>query len=237
MLMGLRPDDPLHGEARIDMVFRPAGVNRLQVVKQRGTLEPRHFSRLVDHVVTVERGERDGGDFGDVVEARSERVEILHDAVENPFVVVDEIHLVHRDREVANFEEVGHKRMAFGLFDNPFARVDEDDGEVGGGSTRDHVARVLNVTRGVGNDELTARGGKVTVSHVDRDALFALGAEPIGEQREVDHGIAAAAGTFLHRAQLVLENALRVVEQAADKRRLAVIDRTSSGKTEKVHQK
>ena len=237
MLMGLRPDDPLHGEARIDMVFRPAGVNRLQVVKQRGTLEPRHFIRLVDHVVTVERGERDGGDFGDVVEARSEGMEILHDAVENRFVVVDEIHLVHRDREVADFEEVGHEGMALGLFDNPFARVDEDDGEVGGGSTRDHVARVLNVTRGVGNDELTARGGKVTVSHVDSDALFALGAEPVGEQCEIDHRIATAAGTFLHRAQLVLENALRVVEQAPDECRLAVINGAGGGKTEKVHQK
>ena len=164
-------------------------------------------------------------------------MKILHDTVENPFVVIDEVHLVHCNREVADFEEVGHERMAFGLFDNPFARVDQDDGEVGGGSTRDHVARVLDVARGVGNDEFAAGRGEVAVGHVDGDALFALGAEPVGEQREVDHRIAAAAGTFLHRAQLVLENALRVVKQAADKRRLAVIDRTSSGKTEKVHQK
>ena len=131
MFLGLRTDDPLHGKARIDVIFRAAGVNGLEVVKQRRTFEPRHLVRLLNHIVAIERRQRDGRDLGDIVEARGELVEVLHDAVEDGLAVVDEIHLVHRQREVADFQEVGDKGVALGLLDDALARIDENDGEVG----------------------------------------------------------------------------------------------------------
>src|SRR4029079_9891540 len=57
------------------------------------------------------------------------------------------------------------------------------------------------------------------------DALLALGAQAIGEQRQVDALVAAAARDILDVLQLVLERRLGVVEQPPDQGRLAVVDR------------
>ena len=65
------------------------------------------------------------------------------------------------------------------------AGVDQDDRHLGGRCTRHHVAGVLLVTRGVGNDELALRGREVAVRHVDRDALLAFGLETVGQQCKV----------------------------------------------------
>ena len=69
----------------------------------------------------------------------------------------------------------------------------EDQREVGGRRARDHVAGVLLVAGGVGDDELAPRRVEVPVRHVDRDALLALRAQPVGEQREVRVAVAALA--------------------------------------------
>ena len=76
--------------------------------------------------------------------------------------------------------------MAPALLDQPVAGIDEHERNVGGGRAGDHVARVLNVARRVGDDELATRRREVAVRDIDGDALFAFGPQPIGEQREVD---------------------------------------------------
>ena len=82
---------------------------------------------------------------------------------------------------------------------------------------------------GVGDDERALRGGEEAVRDVDRDALLALGAQAVGEPREVDLGV----------GDLVGHQRLGVVEQAADQRRLAVVDRAGGGEPQQVerHQK
>jgi hypothetical protein len=67
------------------------------------------------------------------------------------------------------------------------------------------------------------------VRHVDGDALLALGAQAVGEQREVGLAVAVAAAGLHDRLQLVLEHGLGVVEQAADERALAVVDGAGGG--------
>ena len=112
------------------------------------------------------------------------------------------------------------------LRQHALARVDQDHREVGGGGAGDHVARVLLVARRVGDDELALVGREEAVGHVDRDALLALGGEAVDQQREVE--FAALRADFLRvrleRRELVLEDHLRVVQQAADQRALAVVD-------------
>jgi hypothetical protein len=51
------------------------------------------------------------------------------------------------------------------------------------------------VPRGVGDDELPLRRREVPVGDVDRDALLPLGAQAVGEQREVDVVVALACST------------------------------------------
>jgi hypothetical protein len=93
------------------------------------------------------------------------------------------------------------------------------------------------VPGGVGDDELPLGRGEVAIGDVDRDALLALGPQPVGQQRQVRVGVAPGQAGALDRLELVLEDRLRVVEQPADQRRLAVVDRAGRGEAQQLHQK
>ena len=79
------------------------------------------------------------------------------------------------------------------------------------------------MARRVGDDELAQRGGEVAVRDVDRDALLALGGEAVGQQRQVERLAALLATCASMAASWSARIALRVVEQAADQRALAVV--------------
>ncbi len=115
--------------------------------------------------------------------------------------------------------------MTPGLVEDALASVDEDHREVARRRAGGHVARVLLVPGRVGDDELAPRRVEVAVRHVDRYPLLALGAEAVGEQGEVHVAVAAPLGGLLNVLELVLEDRLGVEQEAADKRRLAVVDR------------
>ena len=86
----------------------------------------------------------------------------------------------------------------------------------------------------VGELEAAARRDERAVGDVDRDALLALGAQAVGEEREVDVAVAAAPRGLLDVLELVGEDLLRVVEQPADQRRLAVVDRARRDEPEQL---
>jgi len=67
------------------------------------------------------------------------------------------------------------------------------------------------VAGAVGDDEVAMRRGEVAVGDVDRDALLALGPQPIGEQGQVDVVVATALADRRDVFELVLEDRLRVV--------------------------
>ena len=147
---------------------------------------------------------------------------------EKPFLApVDEIHLVHADDEVGDAQHRSEAGVAAALFGDSIARVHQHDGEVRGGCARDHVARVLHVAGGVGDDELAARRREVAIGNVDGDALLALGAQTIGEVGEVDDTAAGDVGGALQRLELVFHQVLRVVEQPSDERGFAVVHRAA----------
>ena len=85
----------------------------------------------------------------------------------------------------------------------------------------------------VGDDEVARRRGEVAVGDVDRDALLALGPQAVGEQGEVDVVVAAPLADGLDVLELVLEDRLRVVQQPADQRRLAVVDAADGGEAQR----
>jgi len=90
--------------------------------------------------------------------------------------------------------------------------------------------------RRVGDDVLAVLGGEEAVGHVDRDALLALGRKPVDQQREIDilplRPDALAVG--LEARQLVIKNLPRIVQQAPDQRRLAVVDRPAGDKAQQL---
>ncbi len=131
--------------------------------------------------------------------------------------------------------------MPAGLLDDAVTGVDQDDRQVGGGSAGDHVARVLDVARAVGDHEIAVRGGEVAVGDIDRDALLALGPQTIREQRQVDVIVATSLADRGDVLELILEDRLGIVQQATDQGRLAVVDAADGGEAQRsrawLHQK
>ena len=232
VLGGLGADHVLHREAHVDQVAVAREVHRLEVVEQRRSLVPRHVGGAVDDVVAVERRDRDERDVVEI-EAGGELGELGADLVEAVRVVVDEVHLVDADDEVRHAEQRDEQAVAAGLLDDAVTGVDEHDRQVGGRRSGDHVARVLDVARAVGDDELALGGREVAVGDVDRDALLPLGAEPVGEEGQVDVVVAAPPADGLDVFELVLEDRFRVVQEASDQGRLAVVDAADGGEAQR----
>ena len=121
--------------------------------------------------------------------------EVVADAVEHAAIEVEQVHLVDGQDEVRDAEQVRDARVAPRLLAHAVPGVDEQDGDVGRRRAGRHVARVLLVARRVGEDELPPRGCEVAVGDVDRDALLALGAQAVGEEREIDRTGGPVAAT------------------------------------------
>ena len=161
-------------------------------------------------------------------------VELSLDLVEPHLVEIDEIHLVDREHDVRNLEQRRDQGVAPRLLDHALPRVDQNHRDVGGRRTGDHVARVLDVARSVGELKPTFRGHEPSIGDIDRDALLTLGAQPVGQEREVDVAVAAPFARLLDLLHLVDEYLFRVVEQAADEGRLAVVDRAAGDEAEQL---
>ena len=69
--------------------------------------------------------------------------------------------------------------MTFGLLDHPVSGINQNDGQVGCAGPGYHVSGVLDVPWRVGNDELPFWRGKVSVCHVNGDALLAFGPQAV----------------------------------------------------------
>ena len=157
---------------------------------------------------------------------------------EDVLAVLDEVDLVDRDDDVRHAHQRGDGEVAAGLLEHALAGVDEQHERVGGRRAGDRVAGVLHVPGAVGEHEGALGRGEVAVGHVDGDALLALGAQAVGEQREVGGGQPAVAADPLDGVELVGEHRLGVVEQATDEGGLAVVDRPGGGEAQQGrHQK
>ncbi len=75
--------------------------------------------------------------------------------------------------------------MAAGLLQHTLARIDDQDGQIGGGRTRHHVPGVLLMPRRVGDDELATGRGEVAIRDVDGDALLTFSLQTVGQQGKI----------------------------------------------------
>ena len=91
--------------------------------------------------------------------------------------------------------------------------------------TPGHIQYTRNmVTGAVGDDEPAPGRREVAVGDVDRDALLALRAQAVGQQREVELVRAPPLRDFGDVLELIFERGFGVVQEPADQRRLAVVD-------------
>ena len=229
----LGTDHVLHRQARVDEIAVRGDVQAFEQAQQRLPVVPGHRLAAGHDVVAGQGRHRDEGEVGHL-ELHGERAELLADLVVALLRVVDQVHLVDAHEQVRDAEQRREEGMPARLLEHTVAGVDQDQRDVGGGRTGDHVARVLDVARRVGDDELAARRGEVPVCDIDRDALLALGAQAVGEQRQVRAFVATGDAGRFDRTELVFEDGLAVIEQPADQGRLAVVDRTGRGNAQQL---
>ncbi len=142
----------------------------------------------MDHVVAVKGADGNGDELRNF-ELTGEALQAGAVAIEDFFGEVDQIHFVDGGDDDGDAEKAGDAGVAAGLSEDAFAGVNEDDGDIGGGGAGGHVARVLLVAGGVGDDEFAFGRGEIAVGDVDRNSLLAFGAEAVGELSEVDGGV------------------------------------------------
>ena len=229
--VALGADDHLDREPAILQVAVARDMHVFEVLEQGGPAVPGHGLRAVHHVVPPQRGDGDELDVRDV-QPRGEIFVRRADVGEHLLAEVHQVHLVHADHDVLDSQQRGDETVAVGLFYETMPGIDQDDGQVRRGRPGHHVAGVLDVARGVGDDELALGRGEVAVGHVDGDALLALGPQPVSQQAQVRLLHAPLAARRFHRGQLVLKDAFRVEQQAADQGAFPVIDASGGGKSE-----
>ena len=246
----LRPDDKLHREAEAFQVAFEfvRGRQRLEDFEQGRAVVPRCAVRAVHHVVAVERGHRNDLQVGDAIGAEPQlAADFLHvglDPAEHVLAEIHEVDLVHGDNHVRHAQQLQHGEVPAGLLQDTLAGVNKHDDGVRGGRARHRVLGVLHVAGAVREDEAAAVRGEVAVGDVDGDALFPLGAQAVGQQREVDPlfpvgasgcagpAEAAVRGRAGDGVELVREDRLGVVQEPAHQGGLAVVDRTGGGEAE-----
>jgi len=189
----VRAIDVLHREAQVVEVAVAGDLDAFENLHQRLTFVPVRPLALVDDVVALEGGhghemqrsrlEADALGKGQVVGL---------DALEHALIEVHQVHLVDGHDDVLDAQQGGDEAVPTGLGLHAVAGVDEDDRQVAGRGAGRHVAGVLLMTGGVGDDELALGGAEVAVGHVNGDALLALGLQAIDQQRQV-HVIAGGA--------------------------------------------
>ena len=145
--------------------------------------------------------------IGVTVASSGEAGEVAADRVEHAAIEPHQVHLVDGQDEARDAEHVRDARVAARLLLHAVPGIDEEDGDVGRRRAGRHVARVLLVPGRVGQDELPARGRKVAIRDVNRDALLALGPQPVGEEREINRPCGLVACRRLDRLHLILVHA------------------------------
>ena len=196
---------------------------------------PVHHGGWFDHVVAGQGRNRNAGNVGDVELSRKVTIDPY-----DPFVdgmgPRHEVHLVDRQEHVTDAEEGEDRGVTAGLRHHALAGVDEDNCEIGGRRAGRHVARVLLVTRCVGDDEGTFVGRERAIGHVDRDALLAFRLEAVDQQRQVERAAQGAVplAVGLDPGKLVLEDEFGFVEQAADQGGLAVVHAAAGDEAQDV---
>ncbi len=119
--------------------------------------------------------------------------------------------------------------MAMRLGQQALARIDKQDGEIAIGGAGRHVSRILFMAGRIGDDERAARCRERAIGHIDCNSLLAFGLKSVDQQREVD--VLADSAVLLRiaieRRELIVEDELLIVKQAADERRFSIIDRAA----------
>ncbi len=229
--VALGPSDQLHRKPERSILDSCRGLPRHEGIEHCRPVVPGHVHRI--GIDDVGAGDRTDGDCRHLFDAEpgGSGAHAAGEFFEGRVLVADQVHLVDGQHDAPDAHQGAHGQVPVGLRPQPTRGVDEQDRQVGGRSGHRHVAGVLLVARGVGDDHTPPAGQvEVPVGDVDGDALLTLGLEAVGQQGVVDlaHGDgrpAAARGARV--LELVDGHRVGLDQQPPDEGGLAVIDRAT----------
>ena len=206
------------------------------MVDQRFSVIPRRLGRGRSRdIVTLKARDRNGSETFDS-NLVSKGLIIGNDLVEGVLAVIDKIHLVHRQHQMLDAEQMREIAVPPRLDEHTLARIDKDNRQISGRGARDHIARILLMTRSIGDNELALFGCEEAVGNVDCYALLALGRQSVDQQCEVNfvalRALRLAVG--LKRGQLIFKDHLAVIQQPPDQRALAIIHAAAGDEAEQL---
>src|SRR5579862_3495494 len=101
------------------------------------------------------------------------------------------------------------------LFSNTMAGIYQYNGKVSRRCSGYHVPGILNMSGCICNDELSLWSRKITVCHINGNALFALCFQSISKQSKVYIIFPPLFAALPDRFILVLKNRFGIVQQSA----------------------
>ena len=108
--------------------------------------------------------------------------------------------------------------MAACLVEQTIPRIDQQDREVGGGSFRGHVARVLLMTRRIRQNEPALRRFEKPIGDVDRHALFSFRLQTIDQQRVIDATLDGAKPAKIRSSAVITSSGVESRTETANDR-------------------
>ena len=183
------------------------------MMEKRRTVVPRHVRAGIDDIVAFQ-----GGDWNEMDvfegEAGGHVVVVAADFVIDFLRPVHQIHLVDGHDDMNDAEQRDDERVALRLDGHAVACVYENDGEIAVGGASRHVARILFMSRRIGDDELPFGRGEVAICDIDGDALFAFGLEAVRQEGgiKIRVGRAVFLRVMADGGELVFVDHLGIVE-------------------------
>ncbi len=187
------------------------------------------FGRFCD-VVAFARRNRDDAGRGDV-DALEVAAILVFDLPEPGLVVADQVHLVDGNRDLTHAKKLQQIAMVARLATHALIGVDQQQRGIGVGGTGDHVADEFAVAWRVDQYIFAPVVAEPDLRRVDGDTLVALGLQTVHQERPLERHAAALAHRF-DSLELAFRQHARVVEQAPDEGRFAVIDMTDDDRAQ-----
>ncbi len=235
--IGIGPVHPLHRQPqrRGGGIIAGMGGAGFQPFDQRRPAEPVHAGGGQGDIVAIQAGYRDGG--GIQPQRGGKGGEIGGNAAEAGFIMVHQVHLVHRQHHMADAQQRGDGGVAARLGQQPGAGIHQHDGGIRRAGAGDHVAGVMLMAGAICQNEARGGRGEKAIGDIDGDALFAFGGQPIHQQGKIQRLAlrADAPAVCRQRIQLVGHHRLGIKQQPANQRGFAIIHTATGDDAQQRH--
>jgi hypothetical protein len=214
------------------------GVHVVKSVKEGRTLVPRHLVGLIKHVITHPTGDGDEVDLGglvtDLLEVGSN---LFLDIVVTRLGIVAGVHFVKGNNHLLDTKSEGKKGVLTGLtlsspttLETTGSGVDNKNGNIGLGSTSDHVLDEITMSGGIDDGERELGGLELPEGDVDGDTTLTLGLEVIKDPGVLEGSLSELGGLLLELLDGTLVDTSALVDQVSGGGGLTGIDVSDNNK-------